>query len=603
MESKKAHTSTIVHRLWAQADQFGSKPALRYRFEDRWCEISWEEYRTRVLDVASGLQSLGIERGDRVCLLSHNQPNWVMGDLGILACGAVSVPAYPNSIPRQLGYLLQHAEAKVILVADGVQLRKIQQVWADCPKLQVAVLLDDDESLSDGESILCFSDLISKGRAFGSDAVEASITNQDIDPEQMATIIYTSGTTGPPKGAMLSHKNLIFEADAILAVAPLDNGDSTLSFLPLSHVAERLQGELVGVSAGLTVNYAESMETILRDAGETNATTLLCVPRLWEKIYASIQSGLQDASPLKKRIFDWSMAVGSACFAIENNGGQVGFVLGVKRAVANRLVFSKLRAKLGLVHSRTLLSGAAPLSSTVGTFFASIGLRIQEAYGQTECVGVSNLNPAHRIKFGTVGPALPGVEVKIAEDGEILVRGDNVFLGYFKDDAATAAALIDGWLYTGDIGEFDSEGYLKITDRKKDILVTAGGKNVAPQNIENQLKPYGGISQVVVVGDKRKFLSALITIDADEMAKVLDVPLGSVEECEGHKGVNARVQSYIDTVNASLASYETVKKFRILPRDFTIEDGELTPTLKVKRRIVQKKHERLIDSMYDEKFE
>ncbi len=360
---------------------------------------------------------------------------------------------------------------------------------------------------------------------------------------------------------------------------------------------------MVGVSAGLTVNYAESMETILRDAGETNATTLLCVPRLWEKIYASIQSGLQDASPLKNRIFDWSMAVGTACFAIENNGGQVGFVLSVKRAVANRLVFSKLRAKLGLVHSRTLLSGAAPLSSTVGTFFASIGLRIQEAYGQTECVGVSNLNPAHRMKFGTVGPALPGVEVKIAEDGEILVRGDNVFLGYFRDEPATAAALIDGWLYTGDIGEFDSEGYLKITDRKKDILVTAGGKNVAPQNIENLLKPYGGISQVVVVGDKRKFLSALITVDADEMAKVLGVPLASVEECADHKGVNARVQSYVNTVNDSLASYETVKKFRILPRDFTIEDGELTPTLKVKRRIVQKKHEGLIDSMYDEKFE
>jgi long-chain acyl-CoA synthetase len=603
LEANQLSAPTIVHRLWAQADRFGSRPALRYRAEGKWCEISWEEYRSRVLEVAGGLQSLGVVKGDRICLLSHNQPNWVMGDLGILACGAVSVPAYPNSIPSQLAYLLQHAQAKVILLADGAQLRKIQQVWADCPDLKVAILLDDDESLADGESILCFSDLIAKGRDFGTDGIEASLAGDEIDPDQMATIIYTSGTTGPPKGAMLSHKNLIFEADAILAVAQLDSEDSTLSFLPLSHVAERLQGELVGVSAGLTVNYAESMDTILRDAGETNATTLLCVPRLWEKIYASIQSGLKDASPLKKRIFDWSMAVGTACFTIENNGGKVGAVLNAKRAIANRLVFSKLRAKLGLLHSRTLLSGAAPLSSTVGTFFASMGLRIQEAYGQTECVGVSNLNPAHRMKFGTVGPSLPGVEVKIAEDGEILVRGDNVFLGYFKDEAATAAALVEGWLYTGDIGEFDTEGYLKITDRKKDILVTAGGKNVAPQNIENLLKPYGGISQVVVVGDKRKFLSALITIDPEEMAKVLGLKLGAAEDCVSHKGVIAQVQSYVDSVNDTLASYETLKKFTILPRDFTIEDGELTPTLKVKRRSVQKQYEGLIDSMYDEKFE
>lgn len=598
----KSDAPTIVHRLWARADEFGSRPALRYRELGKWCEISWEEYRARVLDVAGGLQSLGVVDGDRVCLLSHNQPNWVIGDLGILASGAASVPAYPNSIPSQIAYLLQHAEAKVILVANAEQLRKVQQVWADCPALQVVVLLDDDASLIDGEKIIGLEDLMAKGRAHGTDAVEAAITGGGFDPEKMATIIYTSGTTGPPKGAMLSHKNLVFEADAIQAVAQLESDDSTLSFLPLSHVAERLQGELVAVSVGLTVNYAESMETILRDSGEINATTLLCVPRLWEKIYASIQSGLQDASPLKRRIFDWSMGVGVECFSVENDGGQVGVVLAGKRAIAHRLVFSKLRAKLGMQHTRILLSGAAPLSSTVGTFFASIGLRIQEAYGQTECGGVCNLNPSHRIKFGTVGPALPGVEVKIAEDGEILVQGDNVFLGYFKDESATAAAFVDGWLYTGDIGEIDDEGFLKITDRKKDILVTAGGKNVAPQNIENQIKPFGGISQVVVVGDKRKFLSALITIDPVEMAKILELDLPPMEDCVDNKSVLQQIQSYVDSVNGTLASYETVKKFKVLPRDFSVEDGELTPTLKVKRRIVQKQYERLIDSMYDEKF-
>lgn len=594
---------TMVHRLWAQADALGSRPALRYRDEGRWSEISWEEYRSAVLDVAAGLQSLGVQAGDRVAILSNNCPNWVIGDLGILACGAVSVPAYPNSTPKQIAYLLSHAEVNVILVADGEQLRKVKQVWAECPSLKAAVLLNNDENWAEENLVWTFEGLRTAGVAHGSDAVEALIASDGIDPASLATIIYTSGTTGPPKGAMLSHKNLVFEADAILSASDLNEDDSTLSFLPLSHVAERLQGELVAISSGFTVNYAESMETILRDLGEVNATTLLCVPRLWEKIYANIQSGLQDASPLKRRIFDWSMDVGTRCFEIENSGGVPGPALSMKRSIADRLVFSKIRQKLGMSHVRILLSGAAPLSFTVGTFFASIGLRIQEAYGQTECVGVSNMNPPERQIFGTVGPSLDGVEVKIAEDGEILVRGENVFLGYFKDEAATAATVVDGWLHTGDIGEFNSEGYLKITDRKKDILVTAGGKNVAPQNIENQIKPYAGISQVVVVGDKRKFLSALVTIDVDEMAKTLDVDLPAMEDCVDHKGVLEQIQGYVDAVNAELASYETVKKFCVLPRDFTVEDGELTPTLKVKRRIVQKQYEALIDSMYDEKFE
>ena len=594
---------TIVHRLWAQADRLGSAPALRYRESGKWNEISWEEYRTRVLDTAAGLRSLGIEAEDRVCILSHNQPNWVIGDLGILACGAASVPAYPNSIPSQVEYLIQHAEAKAVLVANLEQLRKVKQVWEACPSLEFAVLLNNDESESDGDRILTFEDLMAKGRAGDSGAIETGLENGALEPSKMATIIYTSGTTGPPKGAMLSHKNLVFEADAILDTIGLDEESSTLSFLPLSHVAERLQGELVAVTAGTTVNYAESMETILRDVGEVNATALLCVPRLWEKIYANIQSGLQDAPPLRRRIFDWSMGVGTACFEIENSGGEVGPVLAAKRAIADRLVFSKIRDRLGMTHCQTLLSGAAPLSATVGTFFASIGLRIQEAYGQTECVGVSNLNPAHRMKFGTVGPILGGIEVRIAEDGEILVQGDNVFLGYFKDEAATAATVVDGWLHTGDIGEFDDEGYLRITDRKKDILVTAGGKNVAPQNIENQIKPFAGISQVVVVGDKRKFLSALVTLDLEEMAKVLDTDLPEMADCVDHKAVIGKVQAYVDEVNEGLASYESVKKFRILPRDFTVEDGEMTPTLKVKRRVVQKTYEHLIDSMYDEKFD
>ena len=556
-----------------------------------WAYKTYREFGKHVEQFRGGLASLGVGEGDRVAIISNNCPQWAVGAYATYSLGACYVPMYEKQNPADWQYILNDSGAKILLAAN-TEIADTVRGFMDKVKT-LATVVDLSAATSDENS---YASLLKKGNANPVDAA-------DPDPSTLCGFIYTSGTTGPPKGAMLSHKNLVFEADAILKSADLGDEDSTLSFLPLSHVAERLQGELVGISAGLTVNYAESMETILRDVGETHATALLCVPRLWEKIYANVQSGLQDASPLKRRIFDWSMAVGTECFEIENAGGQVGTVLNAKRAVADRLVFSKLRAKLGMTHTRTLLSGAAPLSATVGTFFASMGLRIQEAYGQTECAGVSNINPPDRMKFGTVGPKLEGVEVKIADDGEILVQGDNVFLGYFKDEAATASALVDGWLHTGDIGQFDEEGYLKITDRKKDILVTAGGKNVAPQNIENQLKPYAGVSQVVVVGDKRKFLSALVTLDHEEMAKTLDTTLPPMEDCVDHKAILAQVQGYIDEVNAGLASYESVKKFPLLPRDFTIEDGELTPTLKVKRRIVQKQYEALIDSMYDEKFE
>lgn len=591
---------TLVHRLLAQADALASIAALRWRTDTGWREHSWEDYRTRALDFGAGLITLGLEPGQTVGLISHNQPNWVLSDMGVLAAGGVSVPAYPNSIPSQVRYLLAHSEARICIAANLEQLRKIQQVWDDLPTLETVILLDDDQHSVDGERVIGFTDVVAMGASAGAAAVQARI--DALDPAAMATIVYTSGTTGPPKGAMLSHHNLVFMADSLLQVLGVDDTHSSLSFLPLSHVAERLQGEVVAISAGITVNYADDLTTITRDLGETNPTLLLCVPRLWEKIYATIQSGVADAPPLRKRIFDWAVAAGEARFEVENRGATPNPALLARYAIADKLVFSKLRARLGMTHVEALASGAAPLSKQVGTFFAGLGLKIQEVYGQTECTGVCTANPQGRLKFGTVGPPVPGVEVKIADDGEILVRGPNVFLGYFKQPQATAEAVVDGWLLTGDIGEFDSEGYLRITDRKKDIIVTAGGKNVAPQNIENLLKPQRGVSQVVVVGDKRKFLSALITLDLEEMAAVLGQELADMESCVDHEGVLAVLQQYVDGVNADLAGYETIKKFTVLPKDFTVEDDELTPTLKVKRRIIQKKYEDLIDAFYAEKF-
>ncbi len=601
MSSTISAGPTLVHRLLAQAEELESTAALRWRDDDRWHEHSWEQYCDLVLDFAAGLIGLGLEPGQTVGLLSHNQPRWVLSDLGVLAAGGVSVPAYPNSIPSQVSYLLLHSDATLCIAANAEQLRKIKQVRDELPALRKVILLDDDEHCVDGEFVIGFQDVIDAGRRAGQGEAMARV--EALDPEAMATIVYTSGTTGPPKGAMLSHRNLVFMADAILQVLVVDDTHSSLSFLPLSHVAERLQGEVVAVTAGITVNYAEDLTTITRDLGEVNATLLLCVPRLWEKIYATIQSGVADAPPLRQRLFDWAVAAGEERFEVENHGRTPNPVLLARYAIADRLVFSKLRARLGMTYVEALASGAAPLSRAVGTFFAGLGLKIQEVYGQTECTGVCTANPQGRLKFGTVGPPLPGVDVKIAEDGEILVRGPNVFLGYFKQPQATAETVVDGWLLTGDIGEFDDEGYLRITDRKKDIIVTAGGKNVAPQNIENLLKPQRGVSQVVVVGDKRKFLSALITLDLEEMAAVLETDLPEMEACVDHKGVIGVLQGYVDEVNRGLASYETIKKFQILPKDFSVEDGELTPTLKVKRRVIQKTYVDLIDGFYSEKFD
>ena len=349
----------------------------------------------------------------------------------------------------------------------------------------------------------------------------------------------------------------------------------------------------------------EGLDKVPENLAEVEPTLLVCVPRLWEKYYSKISSGIQDAPDLRRKLFQWATAVGLKAYDRRSAGKRLGPLSQIKLDVADRLVLSKVRKKLGMARGKAFVSGAAPLSAEVGRFFASLGIIIQEVYGQTECAGVCTYNPAERVKYGTVGLPLGGMEVKIAEDGEILVKGDNVFVGYLNQEEATAETVVDGWLHTGDVGEMDSDGYVRITDRKKDIIVTAGGKNVSPQNIENKLKTFPGVSQVVVVGDKRKFLSCLFTLDIEGLEDLYrreELELPPASALPQDKAMRARLQSYVDEVNGKLASYESIKKFQVLPEDFTIESGEMTPSLKVKRRVIQKKYEEVIDDFYSEKF-
>ena len=596
---------TLLHHLFAHAHAQHDVAALRYKAKGTWHDITWEGYKQRVLVAGAGLRSLGMVPGDMTAILSTNRTEWLVGDLAALAIGCPTVPIYPSSIAPQVQYILEHSGCRAVFAEDAGQLHKLLEIRDACPALEHIIVLEgDDVSTQDG--VISWADLVKRGDDAGPEAwaaVEAQAHAND--PAGLATIVYTSGTTGPPKGAMISHRNMMAMAESLAAALEAGDHDSSLSFLPLSHIAERLQGEIMAIRVGYTVNMGEGLDHVAANLVETEPTILVCVPRLWEKYYSRITSGLVDAPDLRKKLFGWATDVGKAVAHQRSLGVPPSLTLKMQYDVADRLVLSKVRKRLGMARGRKFLSGAAPLSADVGVFFAGLGISIQEVYGQTECVGVCTFNPADKPKYGTVGVPVQGQELKIAEDGEILVKGDNVFMGYLKQPEATAETVVDGWLHTGDVGEFDADGYVKITDRKKDIIVTAGGKNVSPQNIENRLKQFPGVSQVVVVGDKRKFLSALVTLDEEGLEELYDRDdrkLPPADTRPTDDGIRALLQSYVDEVNGGLASYETVKKFVILPEDFTVESGELTPSLKVKRRVIQRTHEALIDSFYSEKF-
>ena len=587
-------SDTIIDVFSAQVARFADRPAMRRRDAHSWNDLSWREYGMQVERCAWAFLAQGGKPGDRIGILAHNSPEWLFADIGALSAGMASVPIYPTLIAEQVQHVVAHSEMAVLIV-DSVKSRdKVRSIRKNCPQLRTLVVLEGEP----GAGEMSWADFCAAGDALKIKMPDAfAQARKSVAADKLATIVYTSGTTGLPKGVMLSHSNLLFEADEVTRFARLEPGYNCLSFLPLSHIAERLQGEMVAIAGAMTINFARSLETMREDLAEVRPQVLTCVPRLWEKMYEAIQATLQKASPRRQALFAWAVKTGAQAWKRRVARQPVGVWLACQALLADRLVAAKLRQRLGLDRALLLISGAAPLAPALQEFFAGLGLYILEAYGQTECTGISHGTiSADMMKPHTVGIAIPSTEVRIATDGEILIRGKHVFMGYFKDEAATAATLSDGWLLSGDVGTIDNEGYLRITDRKKDIIVTAGGKNVAPQNIENILKAHAGISQVVVLGDKRKFLIALVTLDPETMQRLLGRPLQQPPAKDSE--ARALVQKAIDQVNQGLSSYETVKRFDILPHDFTIEGGELTPSLKVKRRVIDERYRDVIDGLY-----
>ena len=566
----------------------------------RWESLSAERSRADVEGLALGLAALGMRRGDRVALLSENRYEWAITDLATLGQGAVTVPIYPTLTAPQVRYILENAEARVLVLSSVAQLEKILGFADALPRLTTLVVMDPAPSARDPR-VRAWSAVLADGerrRAAEPDAFRAMA--DATRPGDLATIIYTSGTTGDPKGAMLTHDNIAANVEACLQVVELKPSDSCLSFLPLCHIFERMAGLYAMLASGATIAYARSVETVAADAQEVRPTILTGVPRFYEKVYARVMENAAAQPPVKRAIFHWGLGVGQQAARLRFAGKTAGLLSGIVAAVADKLVGAKVRERVG-GRIRYCISGGAPLGPKVMEFFFAIGIPIIEGYGLTETSPVICLNVPGHERPGAVGPPVPGVELSFGPDGEILTRGPCVMQGYFRNEEATRVAMRDGWFHTGDVGHLDAEGFLRITDRLKDLLVTAGGKKVAPQPLEGRLKASRWISEAVMLGDRRPFCVALLVPNFANLeleAKARGWASANRRELLQSAPVRAIYSAVIDELNATLAPFETIKKFELLDRDLSAEAGELTPTLKVRRKVVSQAFSEVIEGMY-----
>jgi len=584
----------------SQVEKYRDQECYRYKEEGHWIQVSWNQAAEEVKNVAMNLLDLGINKGDKVCILAETRPEWDTLDRATRAIGVVAVGIYQTNPPEQVKYIIDHSEAKAILVQDKEQLEKVLQVRADLPLLRDIFVIDDTDCPSD-VGFVKFEDLlrIPEGKKGALEKAYEDAARQ-LGPDDTAMYIYTSGTTGPPKGAMITNRNLLAQLELMTDAFPLTEEDTGFIWLPNSHIFQRAVTSYM-VYQGVKGAYAEGIDKLLETLAEVKPSLFASVPRIYEKVYSRIISQAEAGSPLKQRIFNWSQKVGREVSRHLQEGKPIPLVLGLQFSLARKLVYDKIRAVFG-GKVKFVGSSGAPIASEILEFFHACGLLALETYGMTEATGSVTVNKADSYKFGTVGRAGIGVEIKLAADGEVLARGDGVFKGYYKEPELTAEVLdSDGWYHTGDVGELDEEGFLKITDRKKDIIITAGGKNVAPQNIENMLKQSPYISQAMVYGDKRNYLTCLITLETEEIkgfAEKQGIEGTDAAQLAGNPEIHTLIQGVVDDVNTHLARYETIKKFKILPHDFSEESGELTPTLKVKRKAVIKKYWDLLDAMY-----
>lgn len=590
----------LYHHLTEEYSKETNNFVLKHKVAGKYVGITYDQLKEETDSFAFGLASLGIRKDDKIAIIAENRPEWVYSDMAILSLGAIDVPLYPSLTAESIEFILNNSESKAIIVSTKFQLNKVMKFRDKCKSLKFIILLNEKDFDSNNKDLMTFKKVQELGKDYKHEHPTLLKDNLDkIKPDEVCTIIYTSGTTGEPKGVVLTHHNILSNVQAALDCFPIGSTDVFLSFLPLCHIFERMAGYYTAFSAKCTVCYAESIETVAQNLVDVKPTIMTSVPRLFERIHTKIIKNV-DSQPLKKqKIFYWAMDVGVR-YAEFKKKGNVPFSFVLKHKLADKLVFSKLREKTG-GNLRFFISGGAALPTYLGNFFEAIGIIIVEGYGLTESSPVICANRVEDFKFGSVGKPFPGVEIKIASDGEILARGPNIMQGYYKNKKETDATIKDGWLYTGDIGVFDGDGFLKITDRKKHLFKTSAGKYIAPNPIESMFLASKYIDQFVLIGDRRMFLTALIVPDFEAVKEYADshkIPYDKVEDLVRDEEIYKMLDKEMDQFQKKLANYERVRKFVLLDRPFTIESGEITPSLKIKRKYVEERYQDLIEQMY-----
>ena len=593
--------TTLAQLLTHSVTAYPKPDFMLYKKSGAYAPIPAAEFGASVKHLALGLRDLGFEAGQKLCILSENRPEWTMADFAALSCGGLTVPIYTTLVSEQIRYIIDDSDATVVIVSNADQWKKVEPLRTGLTKVRRYITFAEEAPAG----VLTIEEVMARGRAAA--AAEPGLFDglvARVKPADEATLIYTSGTTGVPKGVILTHDNLLSNIKTASDIIEFSSKDTVLSFLPLSHILERMV-MFTYIYKGCTVAFAESVEAVAQNLLEVRPHIMVSVPRVFEKIYTKVMDQVLKSPALRRKIFFWALNVGKAYGALRLAGKPVPRGLRIRRSVAAKLVFSKIVDKTG-GRVRFFVSGGAPLSKDIAEFFYAMGLVILEGYGLTETSPLLSVNTFEALRLGTVGRPAPGIDVKIAADGEILARGPNVMKGYYKKEAETREVMEGGWFHTGDIGHFDADGFLVITDRKKDLLVTSGGKNIAPQPIENLLKSSPYIANAVVIGDSRRFIAALTVPDYDKLkdyAKAQRIPFASLEELCRDRRIVDFLKAEADRATPFLASYERVKKIVVLPRDFDIEKGEITPSLKVRRANVTAEYREAIDALYREDAE
>jgi long-chain acyl-CoA synthetase len=600
---KGREPKTVPELFRARVSQWADRVAMNEKKLGLWQKITWREYGEKARCVALALASMGLKHGDRTTIMSQDNPEWLFADMGNMCAGGISAGVYPTDSPQQVQYILNHCGAKFHFVEDEEQLDKLLQVRDNIPSL-VKVIVFDMEGLRyfKDDQVMSFHELLDVGNKIyeqNTQWFDKLLTRAR--PEDCAIIIYTSGTTGPPKGAMMAHHCALKAASIARRVMPLNKNDEVLCFLPLCHIAERAISSLGPLQQGYVVSFAESPETVPDNIREVSPTVFCSVPRIWEKFYSNLMLTIQDATRFQQWTFNLALSVGYKMSAYRQNCTAPPWHLSALFQALNWSVLRNVKKTVGLDRVRICVSGAAPISKDLLNFYHALGIDMREGYGQTESMGTATLHRQNGNKFGTVGPPLPEIEIKIAEDGEILIKSPTIFMGYFNEPVKTAETVKDGWLYTGDVGRIDEDGHVIITDRKKDIIITAGGKNITPSEIENELKFNPYINDAVVIGDGRKYLTALIMIDDENVMKYAQdnrIPFTTYKSLTQQAEIIQLIDREIRKANKNVARVETIKKFRLIDIQLTTDDDEITPTGKLKRKFVNEKFKDVIESMY-----